>query len=143
VAEEILNDTEHPVILIDGECALCNHFARFVLRNDPSGRFRFAPQASAWARERGLTPASGNTEDSIRIWKGRHISSGSDAVLEIFSGLRYPWNLLAVLKILPRALREAVYSFVARNRYRWFGKVDCCGLLTPQEKARFLDTGAL
>jgi predicted DCC family thiol-disulfide oxidoreductase YuxK len=62
----------------------------------------------------------------------------STAVLRIARGLGFPWNLATVFLIVPRPIRDAVYRWVARNRYRWFGKKDTCRLPSPEERARFL-----
>lgn len=127
------------MILIDAECILCNRFARFVLRNDEKWIFSFAAQDGAWARDAGLAPGCGSAGDSILLWRQEGVLSGSDAVLWILSRLRGPWSIAGVLRFIPRFLRDAVYSFVAGHRYRWFGRVEACALLNPEEKARFLD----
>ena len=62
----------------------------------------------------------------------------SDAVLRILVGLGGPWRLLGLLRLVPRPLRDIAYDFIARNRYRWFGKRDTCRMPTPEERERFL-----
>jgi len=63
----------------------------------------------------------------------------SDAALATLSSLRGAWRLVAVLRLVPRPLRDAVYGFVARRRTRWFGRLDACRIATPEERSRFLD----
>lgn len=62
----------------------------------------------------------------------------SDAALEVLRRLGWPWSPLAVLRLIPRPVRDAVYDWVARNRYRWFGRQDECWLPRPEWKDRFL-----
>jgi predicted DCC family thiol-disulfide oxidoreductase YuxK len=126
---------EH-IVLFDGICNLCNGAVRFILVRDPRGRFRFASLQSNVARR--LLKGDGPPETIILIDAGK-IYSKSTAALRIARGLRFPWPLLYGLVIVPRFLRDVVYDWVARNRYRWFGKRDTCMLPTPQMKERFLD----
>ena len=126
---------EH-IVLFDGICNLCNGAVRFILVRDPRGRFRFASLQSNAARR--LLKGDGPPETIILIDAGK-IYSKSTAALRIARGLRFPWPLLYGLVIVPRFLRDVVYDWVARNRYRWFGKRDTCMLPTPQMKERFLD----
>jgi predicted DCC family thiol-disulfide oxidoreductase YuxK len=63
----------------------------------------------------------------------------SDAAIAIARGLKAPWTLLGVARIIPRPIRDALYRFVARNRYRWFGKRDTCMVPTAELRARFID----
>ena len=67
-----------------------------------------------------------------------YLYSHADAVLRIARALGGPWRLLLAGYVLPRAWRDAAYRFVARHRYRWFGRQDICWLPTPDLKARFL-----
>ena len=127
-------------MLFDGVCNLCNGFVRFIIARDPRGRFRFAslqsPAAAALLNGRlqhGLLP------DSIVLVEGDDIYTQSTAALRVAGGLRFPWNLWYGFMLVPRPLRDIVYAWVARNRYRWFGKRDVCMVPTPDLRARFLD----
>lgn len=134
-------------VLFDGLCNLCNGTVRFILANDPSGRFRFASLQSA-AGERALRAygrAPGNV-NSIILIDGSGFHDRSTAALRIVRGLRRPWSGLAVFALVPAPLRDALYDTVARNRYRWFGRRRSCALPTPEESARFITdetTGAV
>ena len=130
-------------ILFDGVCNLCNGFVQFVIRHDAAGRFRFAALQSdagqALLATHGLAPEAIAAEpDSVLLLTGGRLYSHSDAVLRIAQGLGGPWRLAAVGQLLPRTLRDAAYRFVARHRYRWFGRQESCWLPTPALKARFL-----
>lgn len=130
-------------ILFDGVCNLCNGFVQFVIRHDAAGRFRFAALQSDAGRAllaaHGTAAASAAADpESVLLLSGGQLYSHSDAVLRIAQGLGGGWQLLGVGKLLPRAWRDAAYRFVARHRYRWFGRQESCLLPTPALKARFL-----
>lgn len=130
-----------PVILFDGECNLCNGAVNFIIRRDPRKRFRFAPYQSAPGRaladQAGLTEAASGT---IILLEEGHARARSTAALRIARRLRGLWPLLYVFIIIPRPIRDWVYDWVARNRYRWFGKRDECMIPGPEVKDRFLET---
>ena len=128
--------TGEPVILFDGVCNLCNGFVQFVLKRDQRGRFRFASLQSDAARR--LLGGDGPRETIVLVEAGKTYVK-SAAALRIVRGLRFPWPLLAALAMIPRPLRDPLYDWVARNRYRWFGKRDACMLPTPQTRGRFLE----
>jgi len=133
-------DDSKPILLFDGVCNLCNAVTQFVIRHDPApGRFRFAALQSdsgqRLLREHGLPTDDINT--FIMLERGRaHVRS--TAGLHVLRVLGFPWSLLYAFIIVPRPLRDVVYRFIARNRYRWFGKRDACMMPTPEIQARFL-----
>jgi predicted DCC family thiol-disulfide oxidoreductase YuxK len=129
------------VILFDGLCNLCAGSVRFVLERDSAGAFDFASLQSEAARRliAGRSPA--DLPDSIVLVDTDGVHLRSDAALRIAARLRRPWPVLALFRILPRALRDAVYDFVARRRYGWFGKRETCLVPTPELRNRFLDAG--
>lgn len=127
------------VILFDGVCNLCNGFVQFVMARDPQARFSFASLQSG-AAARLLSGRCGRSlPDSVLLLQGGRLHEESDAALHVLRGLRFPWNLLYGFIIVPPPLRNLVYRWVARNRYRWFGKRDVCMVPTPAEQARFLN----
>lgn len=128
------------VILFDGVCNLCHGLVQFIIRRDPQARFRFAAlQSEAGQRlmPGGVNPDPANPDSVVLIEDGR-VYTHSAAILRILSGLGGGWRLLGAASVLPHALRDAAYRFVARNRYRWFGRQNECWLPTPELKARFL-----
>ncbi len=131
--------TDTAVILFDGVCNLCNGSVNFVIERDPGGIFRFAPLQSDVARDL-LSRAGLAAEelDSIVLIEGDEAWIESTAALRIASRLSGLWPLLAVFRIVPRFLRDAVYQWVARNRYRWFGRKEACMVPTPELRERFL-----
>jgi predicted DCC family thiol-disulfide oxidoreductase YuxK len=123
----------HPVVLFDGECNLCHGGVRFIVANDPAGRFRFASLQSATAR--ALAPAAAGDMGSITLVEEGRIYQRSAAVLRIAAHLRAPWPALARLAaLLSPGLLDMVYSAGARSRYRLFGRRAVCDL--PQGIAR-------
>ncbi|GAA3917420.1 thiol-disulfide oxidoreductase DCC family protein [Hymenobacter algoricola] len=128
-------------ILFDGVCNLCNGFVQFVIRHDAAGRFRFASLQSASGQAllaaHGITlPATG--PETVLLVEGGQVYTHSTAVLRIARGLGGAWRLLYAGRLLPRAFRDALYRFVARHRYQWFGRQDACTLPTPELQQRFL-----
>jgi predicted DCC family thiol-disulfide oxidoreductase YuxK len=130
-----------PVVLFDGVCNLCNGAVQFIVDRDPRGTLRFASLQSEPAAEllraHGKAPPTGDPDSVVLIEDGR-VYESSGAALRIARHLRAPWGLLYALVIVPRFLRDAVYRFIARNRYRWFGKSEQCRIPTPELRARFL-----
>ena len=111
-----------------------------MIERDRAARFSFASLQSDTAR-RLLADAgvAAPLPDSIVLLDEAGVHTRSDAALRIAAGLRLPWSLAAGLRIVPRALRDRVYDFVARHRYRWFGTRDACLVPTPELRTRFLD----
>jgi predicted DCC family thiol-disulfide oxidoreductase YuxK len=128
-----------PVLLFDGECNLCNGTVQFIIKNDPTGKFRFAALQSAFGQDFLVKNQLKTTDfDTVILVEGDQFFIKSDAVLrgaKILGGWR---SLLQVFYIVPRPIRNVVYDFVARNRYRWFGKQNECWLPTPDLRARFV-----
>lgn len=132
-----------PVVLFDGVCNLCQWSVRFIVRRDRRGVFRFAALQSPAGRAllAGHRLADAQAPDSVVLLEGGRASTGSTAALRIARRLDGAWPLLYALVAVPRPLRDALYRFVARNRYRWFGRQAACMPPTPELRARFLDAG--
>jgi predicted DCC family thiol-disulfide oxidoreductase YuxK len=136
-------DAPHAVVLFDGVCNLCNGLVQFVISRDPDGYFQFAALSSE-AAARVMSTARhvrhvGPLADSIVLVEDGVVHVRSDAALRIACRLGFPWVLGYGLMIVPRPLRDAVYDFVARRRYRWFGRRDTCMVGGPGIWDRFLD----
>lgn len=128
-----------PIILFDAECVLCSASAQFVLRHDKVRRFRLASMqgavGAALYRAHGLDPAD---PVSMLVVEGDRVRQDSDAVLSIYEGLGFPWRLMTVFRIVPPFVRDGVYRWIARNRYRIFGRRDTCWMPTAADKDRVL-----
>lgn len=135
---------ERPVdgrlVLFDGVCNLCNVAVRFIIDRDPAARFRFASLQSSAARSQlDRIPGDAPRPDSIVLVEHGRLFTRSTAALRIARRLRFPWPLLFALIVVPRPLRDAVYDYVARNRYRWFGRREACLVPTAEVRGRFLE----
>jgi len=135
-----------PIILYDGVCGLCNRLVQFLLKRDQQSRLRFASLQSDFAakvlQRHGIDPKDLDTMYVIENYEqpDERVLQRSDAILRAGRELEGFWGASATMaKVVPRALRNLVYRFVARNRYRVFGKYDSCMLPDPNQRSRFLD----
>lgn len=127
------------VIFFDGLCNLCNGAVQFTIERDKQNLFRFASLQSAYAAEK-LTPfniASENLDSFILLENGR-VYLRSSAALRVAKKLNGLWPLLYGFIIVPGFIRDAVYNYIAKNRYKWFGKQESCWIPTPELKSKFL-----
>lgn len=131
--------TEHPVLLFDGVCNLCNSMVTFVIKRDQNATFKFASLQSEVGQTILLEHSLPLDQfDSFYYVEGKKLYTKSTAALKVAKKLDGAWKLFYPLIIIPKPLRDIVYSFVAKNRYRWFGKKDECMLPNPEMKQRFL-----
>ncbi|MEG6589209.1 thiol-disulfide oxidoreductase DCC family protein [Paenibacillus barengoltzii] len=139
MSDKPVERNEH-VILFDGVCHLCQGAVKFIIKHDPAGRFRFASlQSQAGSRLLQAAGAHEKSLDSVVLIENGTYYIRSAAALRIARGLRYPWPLLYALIVIPKGLRDAVYQFIAKHRYRWFGKDETCLVPTRELKERFLE----
>lgn len=129
---------DSPVILFDGVCNLCNSSVQWIIRRDGRARFRFASLQSSYAQNLPLLQGLVLPDSLVLIADGK-VYVKSSAALRIAGLLGFPWLLLKGGLIIPRFIRDAVYDFIARNRYRWFGKQEFCMMPSPELKSRFID----
>ncbi|MFB6312312.1 MAG: thiol-disulfide oxidoreductase DCC family protein [Salinirussus sp.] len=136
--EEIVADLEHPILLFDGVCNLCNGLVRFVIRFDDSGRYRFAPlQSDVGQLLQNRFDLNPDDVDTIVLVDDEKYYLKSDAIFRVLRHLDGPWPLLAPLRYLPRRLRDFGYDVVAKYRYRVFGRKDACPVPDPEIRDRF------
>jgi len=130
---------DRPIIIFDGHCVLCSRSAQSVLRHDKRGAYRLlaaqTPLGHALYVHFGLDPD--DYESMILIADGVPTFK-SEAGIRIAQGLGMPWSLAAIVRVLPRALRDRLYDVLARNRFRMFGRRDTCFLPEPRWADRFL-----
>jgi predicted DCC family thiol-disulfide oxidoreductase YuxK len=137
---------QHPIILYDGVCGLCNRLNQFVLRRDPEGIFRFASLQSPFA-VLILSRHGANSQDLDTVYvvvnyelPDEHLLPRSDAIIFVLKELGGVWKLLGfVLQLMPRPVRDGAYRLLARSRYRVFGRFDTCLLPGAEHRSRFLD----
>ncbi len=130
----------HKIILFDGVCNLCNTSVQFIIKHDKHDVFRFAALQSEVGQklilERGIDISK--VDSIIMIEPGVVYYTKSGAALEIAKHLKGYRTISNVINLIPSGLRNIVYDFVARNRYKWYGKRDQCMVPTPELKAKFL-----
>ena len=126
-------ESKHKVILFDGVCNLCNSFVNFVIRNDKKEVFKFAPIQSDFG-EIALKKHRINSKDtdSIILIDNDNYYIKSSAALYIAKNLSGAYPLLFCFMLVPKFMRNWVYDFVAKNRYKWYGKKESCMIPTPE-----------
>lgn len=137
-------DAGGALIVFDGVCVLCNGWVGFLLRHDRAGRYRFTAMQSDAGREllaaHGLDPDDPSSFLLIEhdVAQAPRVSTDSDAIRRVLVGLGGVWRMANVIALVPRGLRDPAYRWLARNRYRWFGRHDACLLPKPEHRQRFL-----
>ncbi|MBY0436299.1 MAG: thiol-disulfide oxidoreductase DCC family protein [Cyclobacteriaceae bacterium] len=128
------------IILFDGVCNLCNGFVNFVITRDAKNIFQFGSLQSKKAPEL-LRPFNFSTNQlsTVLLIEDGKLYSQSTAALRILKKLNGAWPLLYAFIIVPKPIRDLVYDFIAKNRYRWFGRKDECMIPTPELRAKFVD----
>ena len=130
----------HPVLLFDGICNLCNGAVQFIIRRDPESFFRFASlQSDAGKQLLEQYPEAPRDISTIVLLEKGRLYTKSDAALRAARYLSGAWPALYSFILLPRPIRNTIYDWIARNRYRWFGKKDQCMIPTPEMRGRFLE----
>lgn len=134
----------HAVLVFDGVCVLCDGWVRLLLRHDRSARYAFA--AMQGEAGRGLLRAHGlDPDDPVSLLLveydlpgGERISIDSDAIRRALAGMGGIWRCAHALVLLPKFVRDPLYRWLARNRYRWFGKHAACAVPAPEDRHRFI-----
>lgn len=134
-----MEDLKHSVILFDGVCNLCNASVQFIIKHDKKQLFRFAALQSAFGQNivNKFNLADKNI-DSVILLENNSVLLKSDAALRIAKQLGGIYSMLYVFIVLPKFIRNRIYDFIARNRYRWFGKQESCMIPTPELKKLFI-----
>ena len=128
------------IIIFDGNCNLCNRWVLFIIRRDGYDRFRFTASQ--------LPPAQYYLEkfhilkeeiDTFLLVEDDSIYRRSAAVLRLFRHLPGLWPMVFALRIIPPFIRDGIYNFIARNRYRWFGKRETCFVADETQRKKYLE----
>ena len=127
------------IILFDGVCNFCNDVVNKVIESDTKNIFVFASLQSEIGEKIkqhiGLSP---DTDSIVLYLPGIAYYTKSDAAIQIARQLKGWYPLLTAGKILPKFLRDKIYDYIAKNRYKWYGKKEACMLPAPEIKSRFL-----
>ena len=128
-----------PILLFDGHCNLCNAWVQFIVKRDSSSTIRFASlQSGAGRRLLEEHKIDANYIDSLVFFEEGSFYVSSTAALRTLSYLDGWQKHLIFLAVVPRSLRDLVYRFIARNRYKWFGRRGQCMVPTAELSKRFL-----
>lgn len=128
------------IILFDGVCNLCNSAVQFVIRHDKNDVFRFVALQSELGQDIlnhiGINPK--NIDSIILYEPGIAYYYKSQAAIEIARNLGGFWHFGTIFRIIPTPIANQLYDYVAKNRYKWYGKKESCMMPTPELKSKFL-----
>lgn len=129
------------IVLFDGVCNLCESSVQMIIKHDKNEAFMFASQQSETGKDilRYLGIDTKKMDGIVLYEPGVAYFIKSDAAMEILKEFTFPYSLLRVFRFLPLSIRDAVYDYIAKNRYTWYGKKEACWLPTKELKARFLE----
>lgn len=130
---------DNPIILFDGVCNFCNGAVNFTLKRDKQKKILFAALQSDAGRK--LVQQYGLPADDMRSFlfiENAKVYNRSTAALKVCRYLKGMWPLCYGLIIVPSFIRNGIYDWIAKNRYKWFGEKQECMIPTPEVRARFL-----
>ncbi|MCY1485989.1 hypothetical protein D3C87_205190 [compost metagenome] len=128
------------IILFDGVCNLCDSSIQFIIKHDKKDLFRFVALQSEIGMEIIKHIGVDTSKiDSILLYEpGKAYYYKAEAALKIAKELGGIYTVISWFGILPKFLTNSVYDYIAKNRYKWYGKKDACMIPTPELKAKFL-----
>ena len=137
--EGIPNDKK--IILFDGVCNLCNTSVQYVIKHDKNDVFRFVALQSELGQKiiKHLGISDRNIDSIVLYEPGRAYYYKSGAALKIAKYLGGIFNYAFIFRIIPTGIRDIIYDYIAKNRYKWYGKKESCIIPTPELKAKFLE----
>lgn len=136
---ELLKDKQ--LILFDGVCNLCDASVQYIIKHDKRDVFRYTALQSEVGQEIIKKFKIDSTKtDSLLLYTSdtNNISIKSSAALKIASQLGFPINLMTIFLVVPAFIRNWIYDYIAKNRYKWYGKKENCMIPTPELKSKFL-----
>jgi predicted DCC family thiol-disulfide oxidoreductase YuxK len=127
------------VVFFDGYCNLCNGLVDWLIKKDKRNELKFASLQGLTASKALSSALVSAPMDTVIYFKDGQTYQRSTAILKILMDLKSFWKLAGIFFIVPDRVRDSVYKFIAKNRYRFFGKRDTCRVPTSEEKLRFLE----
>jgi predicted DCC family thiol-disulfide oxidoreductase YuxK len=132
---DVLKDSQNHIILFDGYCNLCSSAVQFILKRDKKRIFKYASLQSDFGQNSLSANGLSTTEiDTVVLIENGNAYTYSTGALKIAKHLAGIWPLFYGAIIIPRFIRDAIYKFIAKNRYRWFGKKETCMMLPPNSR---------
>lgn len=131
---------KYDIVMFDGVCNLCNDAVDFIMLRDKNDKFKFGALQEDTSKEilKEYKVKEGYL-DSIILIKGDNIFYKSRAALEIAKNLSGLWPMTFAFIIIPSFIRDPIYDWIAKNRYKWFGKRETCRFPSEEERAKFLE----
>ena len=129
---------KHPIIAYDGHCFLCHRAVKVFMRNDTDGVIRFVQLQDDIGETLVEYSAIEKEDETVILLRDGQMYTHSDVSIQIGKFLSFPYRLMSVFIIFPKVIRDYVYRWIAKNRYRWFGKSKSCIVLSSDEKEREL-----
>ncbi|WP_159799009.1 thiol-disulfide oxidoreductase DCC family protein [Flavobacterium sp. MK4S-17] len=128
------------IILFDGVCNLCDATVQFIIKKDKNDVFRFVQLQSELGKEIiSYIGVDTSKTDSIILYEpGKAYYYKAEAAINIAKELGGVYTAMAIFSLLPKKITNSVYDYVAKNRYKWYGKKNECMIPTPEMKAKFL-----
>lgn len=128
----------HSIILYDGVCGFCDQSIQFILKNKPDPSIRLVSFQSEMGKQLCQQFYIKNMDAIVLIENDTYYDK-STAVLKIIEKLQTRWQYLKYFMVVPKFIRDIIYNFIAKHRYRLMGKAEQCRILTKQEKMYFLE----
>ena len=125
------------IILFDGVCNFCDASVQFIMKHDSQQFFQFASLQSEAGQEL-VERYNLQQIDSVIVIKNEKAYVKSAAAIEIVKHFNGLWKIFIVSKVIPPKVRDRIYEYIAKNRYKWFGKKEVCRIPTQEERSRFL-----
>jgi len=128
------------LVLFDGVCNLCNNTVTYLIKRDKKDVFRFAPLQSDVGQQiiKHYNIDTSKIDSILFYSKDKGVSYKSTAALKIAASIGFPQNLMTAFYIIPPVIRNWFYDYIAKNRYKWYGKKESCMIPTPELKNKFL-----
>ena len=136
-----LLDKNEKLVLFDGVCNLCDNAVQFIIKNDKKNSFKFAPLQGTTAQSILETFKIDVLKmDTILLYTPENkLFTKSSAALRIALQLKFPINLMSIFLIVPKCIRDYVYDYISKNRYKWYGKKNDCMIPSKELKSKFLE----
>lgn len=134
-----MSNLKKPVLLFDGVCNLCVGSVQFIIKNEKQAILQFASLQSEFGQSQREKHQIPNEIDSLILIDNNRVYYYSSAALRITKYMGKLWPILQILLIIPPFLRNILYKWIAKNRYRWFGEKEMCWIPTLELNKRFLD----